>query len=557
MAGSPSSQPAQTPSKNRSQVSCKQHARPLRFVVRLSQNVSKDKFIATIASLGGTVYRELPIIQAFAVSVPEKDFTRAHRLLAAIPGVLHLSLDGRVFQCDDFTTSHTGADLATATSSAGGFGLTGNKIGVAVIDSGIMEHPDFIDQVYGVRIVHAPSFASGNAGSVGDTLGHGTFVAGIIGGNGAASSSPSSNRRIVGVATRSTLVDVPVLDEHGTGYVSDVIAGINWAIDHHNELNIRVINLSLGHPVTESYQTDPLNQAVEAAWKAGIVVVCAAGNEGRVNPNPSDLDNGGYGTNYGSIQCPGNDPYVITVGATKSTDGTRGSDQIATYSSRGPSRIDLVLKPDIVAPGNRLISTRANNSVLVNRFGTTNDVPVSSYSSPVSSNQPSQYFTLSGTSMAAPVVAGAVALMVESDPSLSPDTVKARLMFSADKWTLPNGVPDVFTFGAGYLNIPAALSCNLVVNGVNAISPTVAFNSDGTITFDPKQTVQEGTQSIWGTGISNPQLIYGQQAIWGGGTGKLNYSPNTVQIGETTKQAIWGPGTSAAIDLSSVAIFGE
>src|SRR5207249_10554020 len=122
---------------------------------------------------------------------------------------------------------------------------------------------------------------------------------------------------------------------------------------------------SLGHPVGESHSTDPLCQAVEAAWKAGIFVVCAAGNDGRLNSTiAAGADNEGWGTAYGSIQVPGNDPYVITVGATKSIDGIRAHDKIATYSSRGPSRVDIVLKPDIVAPGNHIISTLADGSYL-------------------------------------------------------------------------------------------------------------------------------------------------------------------------------------------------
>src|SRR5207237_2665248 len=121
--------------------------------------------------------------------------------------------------------------------------------------------------------------------------------------------------------------------------------------------NIRVMNLSAGHVVGESYKTDPLCMAVEKAWKAGIVVVCAAGNSGRVNSSQSvGLDNEGYGAAYGSIESPGNSACCITVGATKSVDGDRAHDKIPAYSSRGPSRLDFVLKPDLVAPGHRLHS---------------------------------------------------------------------------------------------------------------------------------------------------------------------------------------------------------
>ena len=156
-----------------------------------------------------------------------------------------------------------------------------------------------------------------------------------------------------------------MLDGNGQGSVSTVVAGIQWVVSNKAKYNIRVLNLSLGHPVGESYTTDPSCQAVEAAWKAGIVVVCAAGNEGRASAtNTAGAANEGWGTAYGSITSPGNDPYVITVGATKSMDGNRADDKIATYSSRGPSRLDLVLKPDLVAPGNHVISLDAGGSTL-------------------------------------------------------------------------------------------------------------------------------------------------------------------------------------------------
>jgi serine protease AprX len=159
-------------------------------------------------------------------------------------------------------------------------------------------------------------------------------------------------------------VNVRVLDANGGGTVSTVLSGIQWVIQNRSKDNIKVLNLSLGHPVGESYTTDPICQAVEAAWRAGIVVVCAAGNSGRMDAVEDQPDNEGWGTAYGSIQCPGNDPYVITVGATKSMDGKRADDKIATYSSRGPSRLDLICKPDLVAPGNKVVSLDVNNSTL-------------------------------------------------------------------------------------------------------------------------------------------------------------------------------------------------
>src|SRR5262249_31167197 len=148
-------------------------------------------------------------------------------------------------------------------------------------------------------------------------------VAGIIAGSGRMSMCPSCTRTLKGIAPGATLLDLRVLDQNGSGKDSSVIAAIQQAISLKNRYNVRVINLSLGRPVSESYKQDPLCQAVEAAWKAGIVVVVAAGNSGRDNSQGTD--------GYATITAPGNDPYVITVGAMKAMDtGARNDDLIAS-----------------------------------------------------------------------------------------------------------------------------------------------------------------------------------------------------------------------------------
>ncbi len=177
----------------------------------------------------------------------------------------------------------------------------------------------------------------------------------------------------MGIAPGVNLIDLKVLDQNGQGSDSSVIAALETAIYLKNYYNIRVINLSLGRPVYESYTLDPLCQAVEAAWNAGIVVSVAAGNDGRDNT----VGEQGYGT----ITSPGNDPYVITVGAMK-TEGTytRTDDLIASYSSKGPTQIDHIAKPDILAPGNLVVSLLAQNSTLENEYPS-NLVPASYYES--------------------------------------------------------------------------------------------------------------------------------------------------------------------------------
>ena len=255
-----------------------------------------------------------------------------------------------------------------------------------------------------------------------DLYGHGTHVAGIIGGNGADSRCATCNVTIQGIAPKVNLVSFKVLNRQGEGTESAVIQAIQAAIQLKTTYNIRVINLSLGRPVFESYKQDPLCLAVEQAWKAGIVVVVSAGNGGRDDS---------FGTaGYGMIESPGNDPFVITVGATNSkATPDRGDDVMTTYSAKGPTAIDHIVKPDIVAPGNRVVSLAA--PAWLERTYPQNQVPLSYYQVGGISDPSSGYFILSGTSMSAAMVSGTVALMLQQDATLTPDQIKARLMKTA------------------------------------------------------------------------------------------------------------------------------
>src|ERR1019366_5017046 len=159
------------------------------------------------------------------------------------------------------------------------------------------------------------------------------------------------------------------------------------------------------------------------AWKAGIVVVVAAGNNGRDN----SLATGGYGT----IPAPGNDPYVITVGASNDNgDYNRANDIMTTYSSKGPTAIDHIVKPDLVAPGNRIVSAQSPGSTLVTQYPT-NQIATDIYNPTGSSSYSPYFFTLSGTSMATPIVAGAAAMLIDENSAITPDQVKAKLMRTA------------------------------------------------------------------------------------------------------------------------------
>jgi len=416
---------------------------------------------------------------------------------------------------------------------------------VAVIDSGIYSNHNDLKSASSTssstsRVVYSQNFVPSTT-STSDAYGHGTHVAGIIGGNGYNSTCYNCAITFRGAAPNVKLINLRVLDQNGQGSDSSVIAAIDRAIALKSTYNIRVINLSLGRGVYESYQQDPLCRAVEKAWKAGMVVVVAAGNLGRDN----SFGNQGYGT----ITAPGNDPYVLTVGAMKSmfTD-TPADDQIATYSSKGPSAVDHVVKPDIVAAGNGRISLLASTSASLYANNASTAVPKNFYQTGASSYASSNYYRLSGTSMATPEVSGTVALMLQKNPSLTPDQVKARLMKTASKnfsaystYTDPTTQVtyveqyDIFTVGAGYLNVAAALSSRDLASATagSALSPTVVYNSsNGTVTL-----ANQGSSVIWGGSV-----LWGTSVVWG-----TSVSGNSVLWGTSIhgNSVLWGTSASA------------
>ena len=424
-------------------------------------------------------------------------------------------------------------------------GCTNNSpVGVAVIDSGVGAHADF--NWWGTttsRVVYSQSFVDSTTA---DGYGHGTHVAGILGSDGniwclqgglTAAGDCRATQQFTGVAPGVHIVSLKVLDSNGVGTDSAVIAAIDRAIQLKSTYNIRVMNLSLGRPVRESYKLDPLCQAVERAWNAGIVVVVAAGNEGR---------NNSVGTKgYGTITSPGNDPLVITVGALY-TGGNwwDADDRIATYSSKGPTAIDQIVKPDLVAPGNNIIAQQAAGSRLVTTYPA-NRPAVSSYW-PWATGTSQYYFALNGTSMATPVVSGAAALLIDKDRSLTPNQVKARLMkyarrglartasvYDAATATTYSLTHDMFTVGAGVLNIGPAFYATDKPAGSSA-SPKAVYNSS-TKKVSLNFAATGGTNVIWGEAATNPfstNVIWGENVIWG----------TNVIWGENV---IWGTSSSA------------
>ncbi|MEP6775105.1 MAG: S8 family peptidase, partial [Chloroflexota bacterium] len=256
-----------------------------------------------------------------------------------------------------------------------------------------------------------------------DGYGHGTHVAGIIGGNGNA-----SNGGYIGIAPKANLVNVKVGDDTGAMLESDVVAGIQWIYDNHDTYDIKVVNLSLNTSFYNSYLLSPLDAALEILWFNRIVVVVSAGNNG-----------------LAALYPPANDPFVITVGAVDD-HGTASirDDTIPSYSAYGPT-LEGNLKPDLVEPGTNIISDLAGTNSVVYRDHAGNRVN-------------NNYFRMSGTSMAAPMVAGAVALLLQDEPNLNPDQVKYRIKATANhnifQWPRYN----FLQAGAGYLDIYAAIN---------------------------------------------------------------------------------------------------
>lgn len=264
-------------------------------------------------------------------------------------------------------------------------GLTGKGVGVAVLDTGIYPHKDF-----GERIIGFADMVNRRAGPY-DDCGHGSHICGIIGGSGAASEG-----KYQGIAPGCNLVAVKVLDQKGNGYVTDVLAGIEWILERKDALGIRIVNISVGAGGRKKIsENSTLVRGVNQAWDAGLVVVVAAGNNG-----PGKM----------SVTTPGVSRKVITVGC---SDDDRevlvGGKRMVNYSGRGPT-FDCICKPDVVAPGCRVISCAAIQD---------------------------KYAVKSGTSMSTPIVSGAIALLLEKYPEMNNRDVKLKLRESCRGIGLP------------------------------------------------------------------------------------------------------------------------
>jgi serine protease AprX len=462
---------------------------------------------ALVTALGGTLQRQLLLLDAQVAEVSNATLTT----LADNTIVRRIAADRLMLR----TMERTGAAVG-AVRARQQFGYDGSGVGVAILDSGITSwHDDLGDSAGLQRVESFVDFVNGQTTPY-DDYGHGTHVAGIIAGNGFDSGGARS-----GIAPAARLVALKVLDDSGRGRLSDVIAAFEYVIEHKDAFSIRVVNVSIGADVYESFDTDFLTLAAKRAVDAGLVVVASAGNNGRRDGV----------TQYATITAPGNAPWVLTVGAS-SHGGTidRADDTIAGFSSRGPTQLDYAAKPDVVAPGigieslsdpvSRMYAEKPSN--LLDGTVATGYLP---------------YLSLSGTSQAAPVVAGTVALMLQANPQLTPNAVKAILQYTAQSYGY-----DALTEGAGFLNGSGAIELARFFAGVDASPPA----GDGW-----------NRHVIWGThrlagGILLPDAnAWRSDVSWGAardGDGFIAWG--AIPTGSVTGSEQWAPWSTACADAS-------
>ena len=444
-------------------------------------------------------------------------------------------------------------------------GLKGNGIGIAVIDSGIATfHDDLTNTTskqypYGnQRVSKFVDFVNGRTTPYDDN-GHGSHVAGTIAGNGYDSKGDKA-----GIAPAASLVSLKVLDQNGQGTVSRIIAALNWVAANATTYNIKVVNLSVGAGIYESYWTDPLTLAAKAVTDKGITVVGAAGNMGK---------NVAGQLQWGGITAPSNAPWVLTVGAT-STMGTDtlSDDQMAGYSSSGPTHIDFGAKPDLVAPGTGTMSLAVPGSLLyMTKAALLVDGKRLLGSKP--------YLSLSGTSMAAPVVTGTIALMLEANPKLTPNLIKAILQYTAHRapgysplrqgagfldsvgsvwmaWFLANGqAGDIYPYlptwsrtinwgnhqvKGGIINAKANAWATSVVWGA-----AKALSTGDNITWG---TMATGDNIVWGTAMAGDNITWGtsmegDNITWGTSMVGDNITWGTMASGDNI---VWGTDCGGA-----------
>lgn len=450
------------------------------------QGKGSESLKTAVTSIGGSVSREFPIINAIsAVLTPSQAEVIAQLDDVRIQddrSVATMSLPGlgtKKFAIDNYISTQVDADKLHS------LGITGAGVTVAVLDSGTIlagQHGrNLLTNSRGrPRVFNKYDAIQGKTTRWlnDDKNGHGTHVSNII-----ASSLKSDSGKFNGIAPDVYLMSVKAFDENGQSSYSKVLDGLNWIYQNRYRYNIRVLNLSLGSDVQSNYWDDPINQAVMKLWDAGVVVVTSAGNSGHKEM---------------SVTVPGNTPYIITVGAITDsyTPFDFSDDRVTTFSSTGPT-VEGFVKPEVVAYGGH-VAAKVDKSFALGKF--------------FESLTGEQYQEISGTSQASAVVSGIAALMIQYNPRLSPDNVKCRIMSSAKMAATPDGKMAFSPFeqGHGMVNAYDAVAsrnagcANRGLNikddlaGVNHFAGPARLKDDGTfaIYLGGEEVLSEGHQ--WG-----------------------------------------------------------
>ncbi len=426
----------------------------LKVILQLNDKPSGN-LRALLRSNGVKIRKQFTNFNTLALELPAS----VVESLSSFPEVEFVSVDSEVRSLGGHVANTSGADNVRTLAPTGS--LDGDGVGIAIVDSGIYGgHVAFLKAgTSQSRIVKSLDFTG--EGRTDDPYGHGTHVASAAAGNGNVASG-----KYIGIAPNANIINLRVLNSQGVGSVSGLLSALDWLMTNRLTYNVRVVNMSLGMAAISSYKDDPICQASRRLVDAGVVVFAAAGNNGK--------NSAGQKT-YGHIHSPGIDPSVITVGAvdTKGSDG-RSDDGIATYSSRGPTRsgwtdnigvkhYDNLIKPDLAAPGNKLVFAKSPNNQLAQ------DDP--SLNVPVSSNASRAQMKLSGTSMATPLAAGTAALMIQANTKLTPNMVKMILMYTAQQ--MPNF--NMLEQGAGELNVDGAVRLAKIMR-TDALSAVLGFS---------------------------------------------------------------------------------
>ncbi len=466
------------------------------------QGPDLNRVVSLVQGAGGTITSRLDVIHGVGALLPGEAIAR----LKADPAITALTANASVTLQDNGNDGNDDDEGGKGPKSPAtdypdevGANLVwqqgdiGQGVTIAIVDTGLTRHKALNRDPNGNkgRIVAWVDFVD-NSRKPKDPNGHGTHVAGII-----ANSQKGEDREWNGMAPGVNVVGVRVLDETGVGTYEHVIQGIQWVIAHKNDYNIRVMNMSLVSPVQSPYWADPLNQAVMQAWAQGITVVVAAGNGG---------------SNAMTIGVPGNNPYVITVGAFTDnyTPNNWSDDYITPFSAAGPT-LDGFVKPDVVAPGAHIVSTMLPDSYLA-RNHQANQVA-------------NQYFSMAGTSQAAAVVSGVAALVLSKNRNLTPDQVKFRIMATALPWInlqTNEALYSMWQQGTGRVNAPDAVNGSLT--GIGNAGMNIQADIAGTQHYEGYSYYDQttglfslrGTYGSWAGGYGSWAGGYGS---WAGGYG--------------------------------------